>query len=912
MCKDGHYHNPRIANELSSVLHEMGVYNLESADNRKVYNALTINGLSGALTHRPGEALKLRPEVMKYGELIQAMNSVKLPDAPNGFQNKLDEIVANKKEHKPLRVIEYKAIPQVFLDNKKLKIEEYLAYIDLVKKSREAKWDSAKFLEEFNRSGLKSAIDTKNTYDVNDVQAEEKLTAAVRKGFIVCLNPHALDSDGILREDKKLEIYRLLADFTRAPETIAWARKYVKEKHNLDLPEGTSLFSINNRSVDHIEFSGPKPINKLTNHIYENLDELIKDLDKNGPSPKNKNLIFIDVKENHPQPYVEIAPNTSKDEVLPSSELVTKDNLLVIGAGDSRGTDAGALGQSLLLGGFAYIVRGLMGPSDLANKMVELLSQAQNSHHPYALKNIDNKNYQLITAVEGIEAGAVKSKDEWAKLLETKYSSRIFHADNIHQMNAMNAAIFSEFFKGNKEFDLKLDENLPWVKDALAMNNKADLATPDCGTQEALKNEIYETPFLAKFFKIENMGPVMRKALGAISYVMQGAGIAGIAAKLLGQNRLVQIAKSAQRISLGLNNVISGVSRGLIAPAVRYPWQFIGEMIGLASTFFDKASSAGQTLRALSNVTLIGRGNELIMRENTNLDDFKDKAEADKVFGEQRGLQDIKKDASKLTKDRMRTADGIETLFGANWLRKNAGTPGRLVADCIRFCSEAVADLLQGGRMLIQTITVPAFAQNMISNFFGLKGKGLTRLSKNSGRPYSSPFSPAHQYATLGFATAATSIFGSLVGRAHKGLGQALASLANMIPTLGIVTTGKHVMQDAAGDPRRFTTVTGKQESYSPEKAGFKQIIGGWIQAAAASVLHTDIGQLLFDVGTGTYLHGINDELKVRNDDSAVNKKSRAGEYFQYNNYMAPNRSGDIGATTVSLHKPNNEMSFAA
>ncbi len=721
-----------------------------------------------------------------------------------------------------------------------------------------------------------------------------------------------------MREDKKLEMYKILADFTRAPETIEWARKYVKEKTGQELPAGTSLFTINGKSVDHIEFGTNGPVNKKTNQTYKDLNDLIKDL-KNSPEPANKNHIFIDVKDNHPQPYLEIAPNTSKDEVLPSHEKVSKDNLLCIGAGDSFGTDRNLLGQSLLLGGFAYIVRGLMSPNDVAEKMVELLSKTQNTQHPYALKNIDDKNYQLIRAVDEYPAGTIKTKAEWTNILEKKYESRIFRADNIHQMNAMNAAIFSEFFKGNKEFNLKLDENAAWVQDSLKANNKADLATPDCGTEEILKDQIYETPLLRKFFKIENMGPAMRKVLNVIAYVMQGAGATGIIAKLLGQSRLVQISKSAQRIAQGLNNIVSGLSRGLIAPAVRFPWQFIGEMIGLSSTFFDKASLFGQSLRALSNVTLIGRANELIMRENTNLDDFdKDKKTQDEVnqvfHGEHYSkLKDIKRDASKLTKKRMQHASDIETMLGANLLRKHCGTPGRLVADCIRFCSEAVADLVQGGKMLWQTITIPAFAQDMISNFFGLKGKGITRLSKNSGRPYNSPFSPAHHYATLGFATAGMSILSGLLGKAHKGLGQALASIANMLPTLGIVTTGKHVMQDAAGDPRRFTTATGKQENYSPEKAGLKQILGGWLQAAGAAILHTDIGQLLFDAGTGTYLHGINDELKVRNDDSAVNKLSRANLYFQpLARKNSPSQQPSAKTSPVELHKPNQEMAFAA
>jgi len=877
MCKDGKFHNPRIASEISSVLNEFGIYNLNEAENQKIYNALTINGLSGAVTHNPAQPLKVREAVDRYGDLINMMNSVKVPGYEEGFLAELEKIVANKKEANPLRVLEYKAIPEAFRKNPKLSVDQYLAYIDLVKKSRAEKWDSLKFATELTNSGLKTAIDPQNTLDESDSAAEAKLTAAARKGFIACLTPHALDAYGIIRDDIKRKMYKLLADFSRAPEVKAWA----KQKYGID--ENQSLFTINGKSVDHLNFEDKAVVNLETGHAHEDLNSLIQELKEQGREATNKNSILIDIKDNHPQPYLEMAPNTTKDEVLPAQEKVTKDNLLVIGAGDSPSTDSFSLAQSVLLGGFAYIVRGLMGPETICDKMVELLAKPQNSHHAYALKDLGNQNYQLIAEADGIAAGTTLSKSQWsAKLLE-KYKSRIFRADNIHQMNAMNASIFAELFRNDPSFNLKLDENAKWVQDALKMNNKSDLATPDCGTQDRIAGEVYEPQAIA----IEKVGPWMRKAMNVIAYAMQGAGIFGIGAKLLGQQHLAQIAKRIQSFFLGANNIISGVTRGLIAPAVRYPWQFIGEMIGLYSTTFDKSSVIGQTFRALSNVTLIGRANELIMRENNNLDKFADdkatKDELTKTFGsEHNHHKDIKHEAAKLTKERMKFADGMEDLFGANFLRKKLGAPGRAIAGCIRFCSEAAADLWQGGRMLIQTLSIPAYGKYMLSNFFGSKGKGMTRLSQNSGRPYNSPFSPAHHYATLGFATAATSIISGIVGKFSKTAGQALTSLANIIPTLGIVTTGKHIMQDAAGDPRRFTTIAGKQERYSPEKAGTTQARGGWLQAIGAMFLGTDIGQLLFDVGTGTYLHGVNEELKVRNDDSAVNKLSRAGTYFRH------------------------------
>ncbi len=892
MGGDGKFHNPRYANEISSVLAELGVDNLEDPSNLEVFNSVNINGLSGGLTHRPGQALKLRPEIQKYGELVQKLNSINLGGYDQeGFLANLEAIVANKKEANPLRVLEYKAIPEIFVRNPNLKIEDYLRYIDLVKKSRLEKWTTERFATELEATRLKSCIDPSNTLDRQDPDGEAQLTASVRKGMIACLTPHALDSWGVIREDRKLKIYKVLADFCASPELRAWAKKYVKEKHNKELPDNVSLFTINGRSVDHLSFTEKSDgtvqiVDKATDYVFKDLNEVIKSLKDNGQAASDRDYIFMDVKDNHPQPYLELAPNTAKDEVIPSKAEVDKNNYLIIAAGDSPGTDAVALAQSILLGGFGYIVRGLMDSSTVADQMVELLTKPQNAFHPYALRKLETGNYELLKAVDDLPAGTSRSKKEWSQLLEAKYSENFFKADNIHQMNAMNASIFAELFAGDPDFKLDLDPKATWLKAALDANNKIDLTTPDCGTETTLATEVYEKSILQRYLPIEKLGPLLQKALAGVSLVLTGAGAVGIVAETLGQSKIARVAQSAQRIALGFNNIVSGVSRGLIAPAICYPWQFIGEMIGLSSTFFDKSSIIGRCIRAFSSYgTLVGRGNELIMRANMNLDehakDPKTQGAVNELFnGTYTDYKDIRQVAAKLTNDRMRTANRIEQVLGAHILRQKGGAAGNIFAKLIRFGAEAIADLIQGGNMLVQTISVPAFSKDMFSNFFGYAGKGLTRLSKNSGRPYNSPFSTAHQYATLGFLTATTSILGGLVSRVNNNLGEVISNLANVIPTFGIVTTGKEVKEDPSGDSRYFTTVTGNLESYSPEAAGTKQIQGGWLQALGAILSHWKLGQFLFEMGTGLYLGGVSQQIRPAMDGSAVNALARQNRYI--------------------------------
>jgi hypothetical protein len=143
--------------------------------------------------------------------------------------------------------------------------------------------------------------------------------------------------------------------------------------------------------------------------------------------------------------------------------------------------------------------------------------------------------------------------------------------------------------------------------------------------------------------------------------------------------------------------------------------------------------------------------------------------------------------------------------------------------------------------------------------------------------------------ATLG--TALTATLASFIPGAGW-LQKGLTNLANMIPALGIVTAGKLVHQDQAGDPRVFTDVAKKQQNYSPEKSGLLQTVAGWMIALTGSCQHTAIGAELYNLANGLYLHGIREQLKVGVDDSAVNKLTRHGEYYNLRTEIPKNNSG--------------------
>jgi hypothetical protein len=898
--------NPRETSEISSLLHEFGIHDLDDPDNQMIYNHLIINGLSGSVTHRPHDPLLVQDSAIKYGNFIEALRHISLPGAEKGFVRKLEDIVENKAEGRPLRTLEYKSIPRIFIDYPGFKTKDYLRYIDLVKKSREQKWSTATFKENFEKLNITLPEKYLAILNPADPDAEEKLTTSMRSGFLTCLTPHALDSYNIVRDELKLEIYKQLARFCRSTEAQEWAEK------TYGIPKGTDLFTINGKDVSDIDFE--TMTRKSDGKKYASLEDLVNDLKSKGNAPKNKSHVLINLLDNL-QPYLEIAPNSSKADVLPSYDDVDKYKYLVLPGGDSPGSDAPLLAQSLLLGGLAYKVRGLMSNEDIANAMVELLTDSKNKNHPDTLEKISDTEYKS-------KSGEIKTKQGWIDVFVKKYQDRIIHADNIHENNAANAGIFSEFFEGEPGSSLDYDQNDKWIQEVLKNKSVRDISTPDLGFASSLveaekAKDGYQKrlidkipllgaiPFIGKLLTIEQSGPIFNKLLHAISKILMGSSVFGIFASVTGKEKLATWSNRISRYAFGLNALTSGISRGLVISAIKYPWQFIGEMFGLASAFFPSHSIIGQTLRGLGNTVLIGRANQLIGAENYNFDDFnkEDSKKANEIFNpeeqklkvaveakvagasnqkasltvnvdakEKSEFANIRKVARRLTNQRINSITKLE----------NKGL--RMIPVIGPFISKAFADLYQAWTMTKEFIREPGLRKDLLRNFLSPhKPVGLAKISKNSGKEYRNQHSPGHVYAATGFMTLATGLASVVLNMftKNKFIENLLVSIENFIPTIGITVAAKHVQQDAAGFPRAFTTVNKAQQEFSPEKAGLWQLIGGYVLSLAAPLLSTSIGPSLLNLGVGTYLEGIRQELGPALDDATANSLIRKGSYYK-------------------------------
>lgn len=881
----GNWQNPRSPNEISSILHEFGIHSLDNPESKKLFDSLIINGLSGGLIHDPKGKLTISPATIRYGNFIEILNQIALPGAEHGFLSKLEEIVDNKKEHKPLKVLEYKSIPKILIDYPDFSLEKYIRYIDLVEKSRESKISDAEFFNRLNNSDIKLP---KEYYDpTNPPISENELTRKIRKGSLACLTPHAFDSDNRIREDLKIKIYEYLTKFCRSKEAQEWAEQ------TYGIPKGTSLFTINNKDVSEIDFS-----EEAFKKRFQNLNNFRKFLKSDeGKNPANPEHILINVIEN-PQPYCEIAPNTSKADVLPSKEKVDAENLMVIAAGDSPSSDAPMLAQAIILGGAGFIVRGLMTETDVATAMIDLLAKKSNQWHNNAMTEIKNEKNESVFKLN--RTGEIRSRTEWAKEFLADVEAKIYKCSNIHENNAFNAAILAEFFSDDPELSLKLDENKAWVKEVYKATNQRSLVTPlNESNEKALEGQVYtkpllekypflnNIPFISNYLKIEKAGDFFNTLLGGVSSAMMIATPFEILGETLGIKTLSGLSRLIQKWSYRFNTVASGVSRGLVLSAHQFPWQFLGECFGFCSTFFKDESKFGKILRALTNTMFMGRANELAMRSNYNLDDFSKNKSTQDLIKEQYEHAPIFKEKrlyfDQATKTRMDRVDYLEHNFLGGLIGKIPFV-GRLTA-----C--AIADSMQALRLSYEFVRYKALNKFSLPNFFTLEQVGPTKVSKNSGKRYGEVHEE-HVYAFSGVSTLAVSLLSiGAMAMKNKFFSSVLTSLANMIPSLGVVTAGKLVYQDQAGDPRLFTDITKKQQQYSPEQSGLMQMFGGWGQFLSGMFINTSWGPAIYDFFTGLYLRGIREQLKGGIDDAAVNQKTLQGRYYINNDRPAAQKS---------------------
>lgn len=356
----------------------------------------------------------------------------------------------------------------------------------------------------------------------------------------------------------------------------------------------------------------------------------------------------------------------------------------------------------------------------------------------------------------------------------------------------------------------------------------------------------------------------MTKLLEGIGQVLMWSGAVGIGGSFFNP-KIGAAAKIVQRLAAGVNNIAAGITRGLRAPT-RYPTQFLGEMCNLVAGFFPLDSYTHKTLWAMGNAMLqLGRAGPTISAENLILDEYKK--------DEQGSIEHVKQtfgnDYDKYADLKPVAQEIVESR--SHWIKRLKPIMGQ-------FLAETVADVLQGGKMTWQFLTVKGFRKGWFSNMFGKSG--LTKVSMTSGKPYTNVASVSHLYSASGMFAFSASMLSLLTHPLKlKWLETTLTALGNLIPTFGMMAAARNVEQDQHGYIRLFKDVVGRAAKFDPEKAGLWQRIGSWGMAAGSLFLNTNIGQLLQMTGLGAYTKGIGQEFNAVLEMGAVNTLRKQGEY---------------------------------
>lgn len=853
--------------EISAVIGQNAEipYSQTNPKDKIIANNIAIYGLSGGITSEPGKPVKISEDTQRFMELMKFLNKSSLPGLEKGFLSKFLEIRDNNGE--PIRTAEIKSVPAAFSLMPELTLNQYVGYMDLATKSRKEKWGTEKFIKELDKLNLPLSPKLKAILDPKDSQAEHKLTELLRDGTPACFTPHAIDWKNVERIDVQRKLYTLLLNATRNPEVQKWAN----EKYGV--PLGEDLFSINNKSISHVtDFSEKNFPNQAA------FTKFIDDL-KNRPTAKKENTL-INVIDNR-QFYIEIAPANSKGDVVPNYSDSAKNNLHPVYGGDSPGSDASAQAQAVISGGLAVIVRGLMGPAHIADKMVELLAQPKNAGHPDQLIDLGANKYAKAS-----NPNEVKEKSQWAAEFQKKYASQIVQVDNIHLNNSFAAHIFSELVKDKPGCQFKLDPSADWIKDLREQALTRTLQTPDIGMQELGINKSLSNkpttllldkikPFtqnipvlgtlVEKLVSMDNSRPIFATGMKGVGVALMGSGAVATAARLSGNDELFKKMDKLQANIFGVNNLVSGVARGLRSP-MQYPLQTLGELVCFAASRFPSTSFNRKVLFALANGMLqIGRGNAAIQGENTILDTFKKGTEAEvkKIFGEEdfKKYGNLRPIAAELTNRRADTVKALKPFMG-------------------EFLATAAADLKQGVEMAGQFVKVKGFRHGFLTSLF--KNSGVTKTSQTSGMDYTNVASVGHAYAASGMlATGLSAVSIALhdFKKDNKVIEAVLNTAETLASTFGMVTAARHVEQKAQGYPEMFTDVAGRQVNINPKQAGMWQKFGSQMMAAASLLQATPLGQVLVSSSLGPYLFGVGMQSDADLEMGAINARRQAQKY---------------------------------
>lgn len=149
---------------------------------------------------------------------------------------------------------------------------------------------------------------------------------------------------------------------------------------------------------------------------------------------------------------------------------------------------------------------------------------------------------------------------------------------------------------------------------------------------------------------------------------------------------------------------------------------------------------------------------------------------------------------------------------------------------------------------------------------------GMRRAEKSGGDYLALP-SPGHLMTLVGAVSGVTTVLGGVLGKWEKfgekqeefggfnSVGRWLVSAACAIPALGIIFNGLEIKANTSGLPKLYNDLRGKDVKYSPEMAGWNQIIAGigygivpWFNLSNKFVAS------IYDMVNGQYFVGASEE----------------------------------------------------
>ena len=934
---------PVSSNRLSSIYQEFGIENLVDPENLELFKNMTVNGISGAIQFDANTgSIGVRESTTKFSEIVNFLENI--TDLKGyqgaGLVSQLEKSIYNKAEENPMRGCEYKGLPKIFLDTLESKTEEetgnpmlwskfplesYWKYMDLVQESREKNFSSEKFVNEVEKMDLpfpekyKSLI--QRIKDPSQAEVEQDLTDAMRQAEIACITPHMFDSRKVIRSEKYYEGMKLWADFLRSDQ----AQNYAHD--NFGIPhEGQGrigeLISFNGRDVSSIKFEADGIVTKEGKKI-KNTEELVKYINKlPRVSPDQKNFILVDFKSNFPQPYAEMGAPGQKSEALPSQQTMIDNNLSVVMCEDSssnvtalsgalaRGTirlnpqqreyyaAEGLLTESekekgILKVGGAYLVRGLITPTQVVESLIEDLCEEQYSNHIFALEKLDENTFKLK------ETGETKSKEDLTKYLLEEYKDNIFLSYNISESNFKISKVFERFFGDDLKLDSTWEKSLNARKQTLMtpLYIKKDKDGKHLSLFEDLQKKFkFERPlsmnpkwgWMAKvpilketFAKDPNSAPFFGKFIVGIGQLVRGLAGASLAAKAAGAKPLAAVLEKVQLVPTMFSAMGVAITKGLQS-SLYSPWQFLGELANTAAALPFVSGIAESTGLAFGNMIQIGRAMEIFLGENLNFDSF-----------------DMTDNGTKAIVDEHFTGAGAKFKTQRNTSREYSERREEIMVHLTEKFMGGALGKLPGSQFLALGVADFMLALRATKELFSKEGSGLRvgimdsllhpfnggKLKYNRKQSGANNFglhSPQHIYAALGIGSVASGALGVLSSFKSKFLQQKFASIGKALGGLGVMVGATHEMKDPAGTQRISTNVNGDQIHYSPEKSGFDKYKAGLIQMVGSLVEFAgfeDLGSSIYNFGTGQFFVGMGDEIRALGDAPNVNDRMREGDY---------------------------------